>query len=581
MKRILIFLGTSIQTYKWILGILTIAMLLRGYNIHNYGLGFDQIQILQNAEKIAQADFTLIGPVTGPANMHTGPLIYYIAGAIYWIFPSPYSVAITALLIALITGVTLALLTKRYIPSMIHTILAIWGLSPFVIHLDRIPWNPNLTLLASTCVFFPFVRSHKKGALKLVDHLVVSLGIFLGYQAHFSGLFLLPLAIALLFLKQRRSFGYLFLYLGALAISLSPTILFDLRYEMRNYNGVVELFNNRVGNTDGSVISQLLSNIKITVENIGKMIFKSSSYALIITTGLAMFAIHSFQSIKTNIKQVTYIWIALIIIGFSLYRYSMPEYYFTIQFPAIFVLIASLVSTFSSKTKRIIIILFTLYTTTHIINTYSQPDSFSISNQIELSNEINNIITANPKMQIVYDMEMDNAIALEYLIDTTQTENHSNQPSPLIHIVYPYQSDHKKVKIYQKYAYWLDYRTQPTMNYLETDEFILKMEKPIQLYKDYYLKSLSDPNYTFLLLNDSLPIGWYAMYINHTTIDELKRTVFTDKDLTHYSDWEPINDNTIAKFSHIDTILFTRKDNSQEWDEIKSMLNKIQYQKID
>lgn len=81
----------------------------------NVSLGFDQVQILENASKILQGDLSLIGPRTGPASIFTGPLIYYLTSPILFIFGEVVAVYLTPLLFALITGLVLYWLVFYYV----------------------------------------------------------------------------------------------------------------------------------------------------------------------------------------------------------------------------------------------------------------------------------------------------------------------------------------------------------------------------------------------------------------------------------------------------------------------------------
>ncbi len=89
------------------LGLLLLGVFFRTYQPGWNPFGFDQVQILENAQQIKQGDFTLIGPRTGPGNMFTGPLIYYLTACLMFILPSPWTIVGTSVLIAAASGVAL------------------------------------------------------------------------------------------------------------------------------------------------------------------------------------------------------------------------------------------------------------------------------------------------------------------------------------------------------------------------------------------------------------------------------------------------------------------------------------------
>ena len=61
------------KTHILVAAVIIAGAFFRAYMPEAYIFGFDQVQILTNAEAITNGDLTLIGPRTGPADMFTGP----------------------------------------------------------------------------------------------------------------------------------------------------------------------------------------------------------------------------------------------------------------------------------------------------------------------------------------------------------------------------------------------------------------------------------------------------------------------------------------------------------------------------
>ena len=142
--------------------LLVSALLLRALPYKNTTVGFDQVQILEEASKINSGDFTLIGPRTGPAQMFTGPLIYYFTVPFLLIFGDLATIVIVPLVLSVITGLAIyALVIKYKGPTEALLSVSVWAFSPLLIRLDRVFWNPNLLILATALLYFPLLDNKK------------------------------------------------------------------------------------------------------------------------------------------------------------------------------------------------------------------------------------------------------------------------------------------------------------------------------------------------------------------------------------------------------------------------------------
>lgn len=246
------FLTGKLPKLLPILVVLVGGLLLRAYHLGNYSFDFDQVQIAENSQRILAGQPTLIGPRTGPAAMFTGPLIYYTTAFFMLVTEPPLAVAGNALFLAVVTGGLIYFLTRRYLDEPTALIMtSLWAFSPFIIKLDRTPWNPNLMLMAAALIFLPML---KKDRLKLVDGGLIGLGVFLGYQAHFAGLLLPPLAIFSLLIRREFSWKPYALVAAGFVTSIVPTILFDLQHNWLNLTGLLGLITNK----DNTASYQLL-----------------------------------------------------------------------------------------------------------------------------------------------------------------------------------------------------------------------------------------------------------------------------------------------------------------------------------
>lgn len=396
MKQIIIF------------SIIAIGIFFRAYNWQNYPFGFDQVQILQNAENILNGKLTLIGPRTGPAPLFTGPLIYYWTALFLAFIPIPYVLLVSTLTLHLITGTMLYWLLCRYFkPKVVTLSLLIWSVSAYLIFLDRFPWNPNLTLIASSFVFLPFLHKFNDKNARLDTH-IISIGIFLGYQAHFSGLALLPIAIFGQILL--KSYYPIWIYFSAFITSIIPSIIFDLRHSGQHLEGIKTLL---MVNAGTQPKYDFINDLKVSFENAGKFIIYYSTYVQKILMGITILC--TFLAISK--KKMSLIWYSIWIIGipilFTLYTGKKPDYYYAIQFPAWILLITNLIISTPKKIKRsltILLILLNIIASWKVINI---TDPIGIGKQIEIARYVNSL---NPG-KIIYHMPHASNYGLEYLIE--------------------------------------------------------------------------------------------------------------------------------------------------------------------
>jgi len=401
MKRIFVIL------------IIVIGISLRGYNWQNYPFGFDQVQILQNADNILHGKLTLIGPRTGPAPLFTGPFIYYWTAFWLLITSSPYAIVISTVTLSSISGfIFYQLLNKYGKPSNAILGIILWSSSAFLVQLDRVPWNPILSFLAGSLVFIPMGAMINGKQIRRFDMLLIGIGIFLGFQAHFSGLLLLPFAmIGLILTKQGNKKRYL-LIVAASALSLLPAFLFDIRHQWLHLKGLTEIIN--ISNPSKTTLAaRLFHDLLVSMENAGKFIIYLPSFWLMVGIGTIFFIAFLFV-IKQN--QKIRLWYLLWLIGipmiYSFYTGPKPEYYYIIQFPAWIIVIITVINKFSSKIKYALMVIITAINICSAYKNINSFDPLSITRQRDIAIYVNQL---GPS-KIVYHMPHASTYGLEYLI---------------------------------------------------------------------------------------------------------------------------------------------------------------------
>lgn len=516
--------------------ILVSGIFLRSYSLETYPFGFDQVQIEENAQSIASGDITLIGPRTGPAPMFTGPLIYYLAAPFTFFVADGYISAYTALTISLLTGLTLWFLLKRYLENnnLQIIIFSLWSLSPFIISLDRIPWNPNLSIIAASLVFFPFL---KKSKLVILDVLLVSIGVFLGYQAHFSGLLLLPLAgisLLLRFRKERFPFYYLALPVVSFFISIVPTIIFDLKNNWLNLNGLTSLLGNKDSVSSYLIFERAYEKLYITFESVGKIVFYFNSTMLIVVAGLLIAGRFTYQLYKKRDTEhlLASIWFLSVPLIFALYRSSTPEYYFIILVPVLMYQVARFLHHLGINLYFFIFFFF-IYSSWLINFNYGSNNDLTLGNQKKIVAAIEKTSRAQPIGELRYDLKDVDALGLKYLLKSQLQTNQENDA--IIHIIYPLKGKTQlTTSISERVALWTE-MPQFTQTKVVTEDHVITLPKDWKILKDI---SEFDPA-VFVIKNEkNEDQAELRVFINKNGYSQLSTMETLDQPATN--GWQPV-----------------------------------------
>lgn len=480
---------------------------LRVNRPENYEFGFDQIQILQKAGEISHGDFSLVGPRTGPADLFTGPLVYYITAVLLMISNhSPYALVGMVGVISLGSALGLYILTVRAITRpMGLSLLAVWSCSPFFITLDRFAWNPLLSLISSAFVFFALISILKRQKVSVLDGLSIFFGSFLGYQAHFSCL-ILPFLIGVTLLVLKRKYIWtVIISLTGLFLSIVPTILFDLRQDWHNTRGLLAFMTNKDIVENKFDIFRFLSDVRNSFENIGKVFFSGYNATFLVLFGI-LIVLASFMVIKKNKDQkniviLSLLWVFTIAICFSFYRESKPEYYFLVQFPAILVLILEVMNTFlEQRIQKAMILFFCIYGVIFTLSLHQKLNGFGMGVQYQVAKDVSARLSSGKVAAVHYGMKPIEALGIQFFV---AQQGYSLAPiGSDIFVLYPV-NDHRTVdQRFGAVGLWVDSRTDVKKNYLSLENYVLVTPKNITLLEDHYLSSSYDGGTVYQVIID-------------------------------------------------------------------------------
>lgn len=556
-----------------------VALFTRLYRFHNYTFGFDQVQLIENGIKIAGGDIALIGPRTGPAPMFTGPLIYYITAVFVAVFNSPWAIVPTALSLSLATGVGLWLMAKKYAPDLRFYLVALWALSPMIITLDRVAWNPNLSLLAGVFSLFPLLSVLKKKHSTWFDAAVIGLGVFLGYQAHFSGLLLPALVVALLLVYKKFDLKVLFFTVGASMATLLPTLLFDLKNNWLNVRGFFSLlseddkvnpifFVNSFGQT-------LISALQIW----GRVLFQWTNPTTMLVGGVALVCLLAFILWKNKGEPhrhtliISSIWALLFVAALSVYRQDKPEYYFLVMIPGVMLLTSVIGKTLlQSSLARVSVFAFgILYVFANTVSQHSKIESLGIGNVMAASNEIHIMGRTGKISSINLNVLTQDRFGLDYLLKNVELSQASD--SAQLQVDYPQAPVSVAAKQYGDLSFWIDPRSNTNANYLTHPDYLIETPASVRLLQSHYASPATDGGDTYIVFENGQLQGQFVVIIE--AVDELSyKNTFKTLDVKNFATWIH-RETTLDEWVYVDEYKIYRFFPNQPFTQTPQWLDSI------
>lgn len=528
---------------KWFLAsILLAAIILRLLFPENTLIGYDQVQILKNGHSILSGDATLIGPRTGPAQMFTGPLIYYLSVPLIATVGDVPTLIILPLLISTLTGLCLYLLTKRYIgDSEAVLLLTLWAFSPFLISIDQTVWNPSFTILASALIFLPLFS--KKHDFK--TFLLVGLGAFLTYQAHFSGFLLIGLALASVLLF-RLKYQYLLAIAIGFMLSLLPTVLFDLRNNFLNLRGLIELLSRSSGLSLSGAVAQVIHNLQVILLLTGQLLFYQNAQSFVTVLGVLVL-ISGFFFLKNKEVKMSLVWVIATATCFAFYTGVKPEYYYLILIPPLLLILSKLLPKIGRIALTLLLILFILNS---IWLTWVSQARIENLNLLVI-NQIRQQVMSNPPSEIVYDIPLGSDYGIRYFLEDLPLSSTGSK----LHISYPNSLQFSGISRIGDVAYWNDPRTGSN-NYLTKEKYIISTNPSVFAYKNEYPSQSVEikPLDQYILVRDGVIVG--TLKVTKSEFTDISWVKKCEQGLaTQYLDWKAIGEDQYCLTQRDSTIL--------------------------
>lgn len=324
---------------EWLIVILLliVSIFMRFYHLgYRAGFAWDEETIAWKVKTIlVDKKPTLIGMKAGEYGIFTGPALIYILSLIYFIFAmNPLGVAVTSAVLGVISTLCIYFLGKKIFPPAVALFSAfIYSGSYYLSNYDR-TWLLLTFNLTSILIFYftvKILQTNKKIYLYLVFLL-----IGFAFNVHITAWFFIPiLVMVFLCFRPKYSFKNYLLAFFLFLIWQLPLLVFDLRHNFLNTQGIIKLFSQP--GAGQNIWSKLEKISQIVIHNIAGIIYSPVPWWLVWLTLLAiLFLVYRIIKDKNRDKNLYLVlfWIIVPALLFVFYSGNIPDYYFNISYVA-------------------------------------------------------------------------------------------------------------------------------------------------------------------------------------------------------------------------------------------------------
>lgn len=382
---------------------------------------------------------TLIGPRTGVGDLRLAPLYTYITTVFFALFQlKPIAAAISAGILSLLTIITGYIVVKDTFGKNTAVYFSlIYSLSPFILSLDRIPWNVNLLSLSSILIcagIWNFLKGRK-----ISGNILSGFGVLIGFSSHYTVVFWV-LLLLIFHLTHRKNIDRQILISIVLSfIGIVPLLIFNLRHETVLSTNLGKFIT--IGILSLPAFTSRLALILESLIGTGGNILLTggtlwiSSFSVI---SLLLFLFDNRKDPNTGriniiLFPVTVIYIA----GFMLYSGNIPQYYFSGLIPLIVLGYGFIAERLSAKVRSFpywILAISTLMFVGSFMNTMAVNGN-SLMMKENIIKKIKKEAGDTP-VKIVYDMDLGWSYGYGYLADYYGIRRDNSSPK-IYWISYP------------------------------------------------------------------------------------------------------------------------------------------------
>lgn len=365
------------KTKLLILIFLVVGFFLRIWNLREImGFDYDQEVAAFAVDKILSGKLTLIGQEISIGGVFIGPAYYYLLSFIYWLFNGdPIGVGYMVAVFSVFTMLLIFFVAKEIFGLKTALIsLIFYATNAQINFYDRTTAPSNLIMLTSLVVVYLLLQVKKgKTGITPIIFLIISLATF---HLHPSLIVLFPFVLVIFNLWQlaKPTLKQLLLIIIFSLITISPLILFDIRHQFINFQGLTSSISTP-GNQAYAFIFKLLVIMRIQYENFASL-FSLNGFNIVLSA-LSIFFFYKFVSLQQ--RKLIAIWLFIPLLVFSFYSRHIPEYYLLSSLPALILIISVVITKFSQKFNPIIVYsILSLVISTNIFKIFNSQNPFSL-----------------------------------------------------------------------------------------------------------------------------------------------------------------------------------------------------------
>lgn len=353
--------------------ILVLAASLRLYRIGEFMtfLGDEGRDVRIVRDLITKGNLVFIGPQTSIGNMYLGPLYYYlIAPSLALSLLNPVGPAIFNALLGTATVWLIWFVAKKWFGTTTATISSLlYALSPVAIIYSRSSWNPNPMPFFALLTIYGISEVWQKKNFSWLPWVGVSFAFVL--QMHYLGLLLIPVIgffLLLTFIKikndsKQKNIFLRFCVFGFFSFFLlmSPLLLFDLKHQGMNFNAFKTFFTDRQTtiNLNPARSDRFLPVLITTITDL--VLARQTALSLFTLIIALISSIYLYIRSKTKqFLQVIFIWLGFAFLGLGVYKQHVYIHYLGFIYPAIYLLVGSIIAYFLTQKRLVLKILFLL-----------------------------------------------------------------------------------------------------------------------------------------------------------------------------------------------------------------------------
>lgn len=340
--------------------ILIVGAFFRLYKISEYMtfLGDEGRDALVVKRLLLDHDLVFVGPGTSVGNMYLGPFYYYFMAPFLFLFRfDPTGPAVGVALLGVLTIFFVWYLAYKWFGRRAGlTAALLYAFSPVVIIFSRHSWNPNIMPFFSLLVIYSTFKFWYEEKYSYI--VLASLSFAICLQSHYLALVLLPFVGIFLLLsfikskkvgKQKELLKNFLISVVIFLLLMSPLVVFDAKYNWRNFTAMKDFFFERSDFISNSFMSPFLHfftiwNLVFTRLLASKNILFGKIVAFLLFS-LSFLQVVFYLKRRIYSKKVVAFffvlsWILVSVFVLSVYKEQIYDHYFGFLFPAPFLLLS-------------------------------------------------------------------------------------------------------------------------------------------------------------------------------------------------------------------------------------------------